>query len=1127
MDNQNYIQANNQMKSKLALNKAQQQEDILQQQQSISEDKLPFKSPQFTRISQEQESQQNDKIASLLQQEYQSDQSYISCAQNQNNQLAQQISDKKSFFITNLPSKTLELSSSIIQVRKGRKTIDRQKRDDSVSEYQNKSKKSKRKDLSNRNSQVEENELIYQQDEVITNQVGTNNEKIWVSKFYKILTFINRFVVRNKQRLIYFHPNQLQSHQAQAINDLAYEFNNEYENKQMMKDNIFRSQYKIVRKLRIMYLIFRKSTKQCYSPFQSLQNKIISLLKNILDPIPVILPYNNFSLGWDLIILILILINVIKIPYELAFNDGYFSVGIVSYISRAIFFLDFFMMFNTAFYENGVLEKQRSKIFLHFLKKRLVIEGCTYVCLWFNPFGIQLFRIFFLIKFLQFYDTIEKLAEAFQLSYKYNFIVKLIVLLIEVVLLCHLFACIWYSIGNYEVKNSTGLNWIQKFSTDNNNQYQQYIDSIYFSVVTIGTIGYGDIVPVSTLEKVCLTAMAIFSCGIFAYILSNIQNVYREYQMKQEGYISKLVKLNNYMFNREVNPNLQQMARKYLEYVHQQGFQQGVMPCDTLNSLSSSLRQEIKEDIFKKSINNIKYLSNFSNQFKIQLSRKMTEINYGPDEFIMKKGQQQQPRLYYILKGQVEVCLDKGLKNGYQENNSSLSLPFSLQKQNDVLGLFEFTSQSQTCMTNARSIGVTTVHVLALDDFLEIINQNSYDKEIYFQQKDKINLYHNYQHVKLFCYSCKSSQHLISDCPLFFYKPNEERVVNKYIKEQNYIKKSIRNKTSQRFNSLAIFNSLKQDIQDFRDQNESEINSMYQSQSTINECSLHNFDINEGLLHQQSNLSPLKPKSEVNLRLIKYRKSQEEDQINEQNDLQNIQVEFKDKVKKIDLIQQEIKQYQSLKTPDEDFNVSSSSNQKQLNHLKTMPEKNVQEIQLLNNFEGKQRKSFNISVVVPKRNSISTNNKLLSNISHESFQTQPLESVLSQINQKQLNENQKYNKDIQHENNKALKSQTSFQNQNKRLKNENNISFAEIQKALNLLATTIVTKDNKNIQDDIQEELITDTIRSYQYYMIHNNAATVIEKLNLLIDKKQEIQRQKILDVFSTSVQYRSICQKI
>lgn len=129
------------------------------------------------------------------------------------------------------------------------------------------------------------------------------------------------------------------------------------ENRQIVRDNIFRSKFKIVRKIRIMYLLFRKKTKLCIMPILIFQTKFISLLRRVLDPIPVILPYHKFSLAWDLILVLLILVNVIKIPFEIAFNNGDISLELVSFLSRIIFFLDFFMMFNTAYYENGVLEK--------------------------------------------------------------------------------------------------------------------------------------------------------------------------------------------------------------------------------------------------------------------------------------------------------------------------------------------------------------------------------------------------------------------------------------------------------------------------------------------------------------------------------------------------------------------------------------------------------------------------------------------------------------------------------------------------------------------------------------------------------------------------------------------------
>ncbi|KAL4434573.1 hypothetical protein ABPG74_007357 [Tetrahymena malaccensis] len=1091
----------------IKLNNIDIREGDFQRQQWILQDKFSQKSVQQSLNSIDQDQMQYFKDESITK-EVRKDEKY-----NKN--------EDKNLLNGSSISKNLESSSTVIQVRQGRKTIFRPKRDESiVDSYKN--KKTKKADQSKKLNYQSERDFDPQRDEVLTQEAEHKNkkEKVWISSFFNILLFVNRFLVRNKQKLLFFHPNQLQSHQAEAINDVAYQFNNEFENRNIVKDNIFRSKFKIVRRLRIWYLIFRKKTKLCVQPFISFQNKAVATLKRVLDPIPVILPYHNFSITWDLIILIMILINAIKIPYELSFNSGQISLGVVSFSSRLIFFLDFFMMFNTAYYENGVLQKQRSKIFIHFLKNRLVIEGCAYMCLWINPLGITILRIFFLIKFIQLYDTIEKLAEAFQLSYKYNFIVNLIVLFIEVVLLCHLFACIWYSIGNYQINNGLTPNWIQKYSADDNNQYQQYIDSIYFSVVTIGTIGFGDIVPVSILEKGCLTAMSIFSCGIFAYILSNIQNVYREYQMKQEGYNNKLSELNNYMFNREVNPTLQQMARKYLKYVHDQGYQQGVMPCETLNSLSISLREEIKEDIFKKSIENIKFLKQYSSQLKFQLSRKMIEINYGPDEFIMKSGQFQNPCLYYILKGQVDVCLDKGFKQSLQQQNSLNTQVFNLQNQTDVIGLYEFTTQTQVCMTNARSVGVTTVHVLALDDFLEVINQNASDKEIYFQQKDLINLYKNYEQIKLFCYSCKSSQHLIKDCPIFFYKPNKQKIVNKHIKDQNYLKKNIRNEQNSRFNSLAIVNQLRQDILQFCEENESDIDSLYQSQSTIKDT-LQNIDVNDGVLAQQSSLTPLKPKSEINLRLLNDRNLQKEDNTHFEDELKKKQSEKQERFSKLNALQQEASFLECSKL-NEDTKFDSLLNQNFICSERNISEKPLDKTDgTKNNDMQVLKNSFSNFGLISKKNSVTQMNNMQQSQLQQRISVSILEKNLNLINQKTNHEIQ-----IANEKQKNIKSLQSLKTQHIHAPKRNSIRYSQLQNVLNLLTSNIVKKEN-NPQEEVQEELIIDTIRTYKYYMPHNNSFTVIKSYNKHQNKKKEKEKQKLLEIVSTNLQHRSIFQKV
>jgi len=42
------------------------------------------------------------------------------------------------------------------------------------------------------------------------------------------------------------------------------------------------------------------------------------------------------------------------------------------------------------------------------------------------------------------------------------------------------------------------------------------------------TIGYGDIVPVTNLEKLFVVILALFFCGVFGYSVSAIGEIFRK-----------------------------------------------------------------------------------------------------------------------------------------------------------------------------------------------------------------------------------------------------------------------------------------------------------------------------------------------------------------------------------------------------------------------------------------------------------------------------------------------------------------------------------------------------------------------------------------------------------------------
>lgn len=69
---------------------------------------------------------------------------------------------------------------------------------------------------------------------------------------------------------------------------------------------------------------------------------------------------------------------------------------------------------------------------------------------------------------------------------------------------------------------------------------RRYVSSVYFTSITVITIGYGDIHPVNATEQIVVIVMCLLACGIFGYSLNRIGEIIQNIYKKKNAFRKKI-----------------------------------------------------------------------------------------------------------------------------------------------------------------------------------------------------------------------------------------------------------------------------------------------------------------------------------------------------------------------------------------------------------------------------------------------------------------------------------------------------------------------------------------------------------------------------------------------------------
>jgi len=80
-----------------------------------------------------------------------------------------------------------------------------------------------------------------------------------------------------------------------------------------------------------------------------------------------------------------------------------------------------------------------------------------------------------------------------------------------------------------------------------NNESWSYVDSFYFSTITLTTVGYGDLVPTKDSSKIFISIYAIFGISVMLYVLGSV--VGRLVVEQEQLFLKLFSSINNLRYN--------------------------------------------------------------------------------------------------------------------------------------------------------------------------------------------------------------------------------------------------------------------------------------------------------------------------------------------------------------------------------------------------------------------------------------------------------------------------------------------------------------------------------------------------------------------------------------------------
>ncbi|RDY12654.1 Potassium channel AKT1, partial [Mucuna pruriens] len=392
----------------------------------------------------------------------------------------------------------------------------------------------------------------------------------------------------------------------------------------------------------------------------------------------VISPNNHRYRLWNKFLVILVFYTAWMCPFEFGFLER--SKGAMSIIDNVVngfFAIDIVLTFFVAYLDKStyLLIDDHKLIALRYAKSWMifdVIATIPYeVIRIIMPPSLQIYSYFNILRLWRLHRVSAMFARLEKdRNYSY-FWVRCCKLTCVTLFSVHAAACFFYFLAARDNPETTWLGLVP--AAIDQNLWGKYVVAIYWSIVTLVSVGYGDLHPVNTKEMVFDILYMLFNLGLTSYLIGNMTNlvVHWTERTKRYRFIDYIIVIENrdtvqsasnfakrnhlpFRLKEQIFAHLLMKYRTDLEGLQQQ---------EIIDSLPKAIQSSISHYLFYSLIDKVYLFHGVTNDLLFQMVTEMKAEYFPPKEDVIL--QNEAPTDFYIfITGAADLIIHK---NGMEQ----------------------------------------------------------------------------------------------------------------------------------------------------------------------------------------------------------------------------------------------------------------------------------------------------------------------------------------------------------------------------------------------------------------------------------------------------------------------------